>query len=77
MHKVQQGDEPNDWKPMASIGEGVREIRIKAESGAFRIVYVANIGIQIYVLHAFQKKTQKTSLRDIELAQARFKTIKR
>ena len=77
LHKVQQGDEPNDWKPMASIGEGVREIRIKAESGAFRIVYVANIGIKIYVLHAFQKKTQKTSLRDTELAQARFKTIKR
>lgn len=77
LHKIQQGNEPNDWKPMPSIGAGVREIRIKGESGAFRVIYVANIGPRIYVLHAFQKKTQKTSLRDIELAQARFKAIKR
>jgi len=68
LHKIQQGGEPNDWKPMTSVGAGVREIRIKAESGAFRVIYVANIGLKIYVLHAFQKKTQKTSPRDIALA---------
>ncbi len=77
LHKIQQGNDPNDWKPMASIGAGVREIRIKAESGAFRVIYVANIGLKIYVLHAFQKKTQKTSPRDLALAQARYKAIKR
>jgi phage-related protein len=77
LHKVQLGEEPNDWKPMSTIGVGVREIRIKEVSGAFRIIYVANIGNQIYVLHAFQKKTPKTSLHDIRLAQDRFKAIKR
>jgi len=77
LHKVQQGDDPNDWKPMPRIGTGVREIRIKVESGEFRVIYIANIGQRIYVLHCFQKKTQQTSQRDIALAQARFKAIKR
>jgi len=77
LHKVQQGDDPNDWKPMPRIGKGVREIRIKVESGEFRVIYIANIGQRIYVLHCFQKKTQQTSQRDIALAQARFKAIKR
>ncbi len=77
LHKVQQGDDPNDWKPMPRIGTGVREIRIKVESGEFRVIYIANIGPRIYVLHCFQKKTQQTNQRDIELAQARFKAIKR
>jgi len=39
LHKVQQGDDPNDWKPMPRIGKGVREIRIKVESGEFRVIY--------------------------------------
>ena len=77
LHKIQQGNDPNDWKPLTIVGAGVREIRIKAESGAFRVIYVANIGLKICVLHAFQKKTQKTSPRDLELAQARYKAIKR
>lgn len=77
LNKIQHGEDPNDWKPMSTIGPGVREIRIKEISGAFRIVFVANIDSNIYVLHAFQKKTQKTSLQDIRLAQDRFKEIKR
>lgn len=77
LNKVQLGEEPNDWKPMSTIGMGVREIRIKEASGAFRVIYVANIENNIYVLHAFQKKTQKTSQHDIHLAQNRFKAIKR
>lgn len=75
LHKVQQGEEPNDWKPMPSIGTGVREIRIRGESGAYRVIYIANIGPHIYVLHAFQKKTQKTSPRDLQLAKARLKPL--
>lgn len=75
LHKVQQGIEPSDWKPMPTIGPGVREIRIRAECGAFRVLYVTNIGDAVYVLHAFQKKTQATPKRDLDLAAARLKQI--
>ena len=75
LHKVQQGIEPNDWKPMTSIGSGVREIRIRDESGAFRMLYIANIKSAVYVLHAFQKKTGRTATRDLDLAASRLKQI--
>ena len=75
LHKVQLGLDPSDWKPMTTIGTGVREIRIRDGSGAFRIIYVARIEEAIYVLHAFQKKTQQTPKRDIELAIARWRQI--
>ena len=75
LHKIQQGLEPNDWKPMTSVGPGVREIRIRDEAGAFRVLYVANIESAIYVLHAFQKKTQQTAKRDLDLAERRLKGI--
>lgn len=71
LREVQKGSDPSDWKPMTTIGSGVREIRIREASGAFRIVYVASIGDQVVVLHAFQKKTQKTPQKDIDLAATR------
>ena len=71
---VQGGVEPSDWKPMANIGRGVKEIRIHV-LGEWRIVYVAKFEDAVYVLHSFQKKTQKTNQRDIELARKRFKQI--
>lgn len=74
---VQSGLEPNDWKPMPSIGAGVREIRINEASGAFRVIYLTQRAEGVYVLHAFQKKTQKTSLRDLRMAQERWKLIPR
>ena len=74
LHTIQNGLEPRDWKPVASVGSGVREIRIHVLA-EWRIIYVANIRDAIYVLHAFQKKTQKTSQRDIELARKRYKQI--
>jgi len=77
LDKVQRGQDPDDWKPMTSVGPGAREIRISEASGIFRVIYVANIGAYIYVLHAFQKKTRKTNQRDLRLAQARFKAIRR
>ena len=77
LHLIQTGEEPSDWKPMQTVGPGVREIRIRDAAGAFRVLYVANIGDAVYVLHCFQKKTQKTSQRDLQLAQARFKQIER
>jgi len=75
LHKVQLGLEPSDWKQMSSVGPGVKEIRIRDEGGAFRILYVASIGNLVCVLHAFQKKTPKTSKRDLDLAASRFRHL--
>ena len=75
LHKVQQGFEPSDWKPMTTVGQGVREIRIRDEAGAFRVLYIAKIGEVVYVLHSFQKKTQQTAKRDLDLAAARLRQI--
>lgn len=70
--RVQFGLDPTDWKPMKTVGSGVREIRIHYR-GQHRIIYVANRGGAIVILHAFEKKTQRTSKRDIDLAKKRFK----
>lgn len=72
---IQDGEEPTDWKPMESVGKGVREIRIKCKDGAFRVFYVVNRPDAIYVLHAFRKTTEKTEGRDIDLGRARFKSL--
>lgn len=77
LDKVQRGLEPSDWKPMTTIGRGVQEIRIREDNGAFRVIYVASLGECIYVLHAFQKQSQKTNTKDLNLAKARFKAIER
>lgn len=71
---IQRGHEPSDWKPMKDIGSGVREIRIHV-LGEWRIIYVAKFADAIYVLHSFQKKTQKTRQEDIEMARNRYRQI--
>lgn len=71
LQKVQAGAPPSDSKPMKSIGPGVEEIRIWVESGTFRVIYLARRPEAVYVLHAFQKKSQATSPRDLELARRR------
>jgi phage-related protein len=75
LERVQEGVDPDDWKPMSTVGAGVREIRVRESSGAFRCIYVATRPEGIYVLHCFQKKTQKISRQDLDLAQRRFKSI--
>ena len=75
LERVQAGKDPLDWKPMPSVGLGVHEIRMREDSGAFRIIYVAKFLEAIYVLHAFQKKARKTSKQDIELARQRFRGL--
>ena len=74
LDRVQRGLEPNDWKPMPSIGSGVREIRIMHE-GQYRVIYVARFADAIHVLHAFQKKTQKTRKQDIDAAKQALRQI--
>jgi len=76
LRKVQKGDEPADWKPMKEVGAGVREIRVRAVSSAFRVIYLATLPDRIAVLHAFQKKAQQTPQRDIDLAAQRFRELK-
>ena len=62
---------------MPAIGVGVREIRIRDATGAYRIIYIANLADAIHVLHAFQKKSQKTPQRDLEIADSRLRELKR
>ncbi len=66
---------PEDWKPMPTIGQGVQEIRIRDTVGAFRVVYVAKFADAIYVLHCFQKKTQRTSKTDLDLSESRYRDL--
>src|SRR3984893_10592029 len=77
LYRVQIGRDPNDWKPMRTIGAGVREIRLRDASGAFRVIYVATFADAVHVLHAFQKKSQKTAQRDLDLAAVRLRELKR
>lgn len=72
--EVQQGKQPSDWKPMPSVGLGVNEIRVRA-GNAYRLIYVARFSEAVYVLHAFEKKSRKTSKPDLELARKRFRTM--
>jgi phage-related protein len=74
LHKVQQGLDPDDWKPMTSVGPGVREIRIQTEL-AHRVFYVATFAEAVYVLHAFEKRTRKTAPCEVALARDRYRAL--
>jgi phage-related protein len=77
LDKVQRGKQPDDFKPMPTIGAGVEEIRVRDETGACRVIYFARLTEAVFVLHVFQKKTQATSIRDIGLARDRFSQLLR
>ena len=72
LFKVQQGKEPDDWKPMSTVGAGVQEIRVWDESGTYRVLYVAKFEEAVYVLHVFEKRSQKTAKGDIQLSKSRY-----
>ena len=74
LRRVQQGLDPDDWKPMPSIGPGVREIRIHTGL-EHRVFYIATFAEAVYVLHAFEKRTRKTPKHDLELAQDRLRGL--
>jgi phage-related protein len=76
LHKIQTGQDPSDWKPLNTIGQGVKEIRIHLNN-EYRVFYVATFPESIYVLHAFHKKTQKTRKQDLDIATSRYKEIAR
>src|SRR5258708_7872884 len=72
LYQLQKGMDPSDWKPLPTIGAGVREIRIREAFGAYRVVYIAGLGGAIHVLHAFEKKSEKTAQRELDLESERF-----
>ncbi len=74
LHLIQQGKDPDDWKPMPSIGAGVREVRVHVNR-EHRIIYLAKFEESVYILHAFQKKTQKTAKKDLDIAKDRFREV--
>ena len=76
MYRVQLGMMPGDWKPMASVGRGVYEIRVRT-AGEHRVFYIARFGEAVYVLHAFEKRTQRTRKADIELGTRRLADVQR
>jgi phage-related protein len=75
LDKVQRGDQPDDFKPMPAIGKGVEEIRTSDSTGAYRVIYLARREEAVYVLHAFQKKTQATPKKDLQIARTRFSQL--
>ena len=74
--RVQRGLDPNDWKPMPSVGPGVREIRIRDKANSYRSIYLTNLDDAVHVLHVFTKKTRKTPTRDTRIARARLKALR-
>ena len=76
IRRVQAGRMPHDWKPMSVIGPGVNEIRVRT-GGEHRVFYVAKFAEAVYVLHAFEKKTQKTNLAEIEIGRRRYRALVR
>jgi phage-related protein len=75
--RIQRGLDPDDWKPMKTVGSSVREIRVRHAVGAFRVIYLATLADAVYVLHAFQKKSGATSKRDLDLATTRYRDLVR
>jgi len=74
LRRVQQGLMPTDWKAMSSVGPGVVEIRLHGQL-AHRVLYIAKYSDAIYVLHAFEKKSQKTPKADLDKARRRLKDL--
>lgn len=74
LHFVQMGMLPADWKSMKTVGANAMEIRIH-RNGEWRIIYVAKFRNAVCVLHAFEKKTQKTRQSDIALARRRYREV--
>ena len=76
LRQVQKNEEPGDWKNLTGIAPGIRELRLWAESGTYRVVYLAKFADAVYVLHAFQKKTEATAKRDLDLVRRRYEEVR-
>ena len=72
--RVQHGVEPLDWKPIAAVGSGAIEIRIHGGT-EHRVFVVTKFVNAIHVMHAFEKTSQGTPRRDIEIARRRYQAL--
>jgi phage-related protein len=77
LDRVQRGEQPDDFKPMPAIGKGVEELRVWDEAGTYRVIYTARLVQTVVVLHAFQKKTQTTPQREIDIAKRRYAELRK
>ena len=77
LFRLQEGMDPDDWKPLKAVGPGCREIRVWDESGTYRVIYVSLLAHTVHVLHAFQKKSQKTPMREVAIAAERYRALRR
>lgn len=75
LDRIQRGLDAEDCKPMQTIGSGVYELRLSNIQNEYRVIYVAKLDDAVWVLHAFQKATQKTGAKDIALARGRYKEL--
>ena len=76
LHLVQLGQQPDDWRPMPTVGPGVIELRLHGDT-EHRVFYVATFREAVYVLHAFEKKTRQTAKADLELGRDNLKELRR
>lgn len=75
LRRVQEGEDPEHFKPMPDVGSGAHEIIVNTADGWFRVMYVAKFEEAVYVLHSFQKKTNKTTQNDLDVAKQRYKAV--
>ena len=76
---VADGGAPEIPKPLTGFGNGVMELALRYRGDAFRVVYALKMGEEIWVVHAFQKKSKsgiKTPKPDVELIWERLKRLK-
>ena len=74
-----EGGKADIAKPMHGLGSGIFEIALAFRSDAFRVVYAVQLGNEIWVIHAFQKKSTqriKTPKHEIDLIAERLKRLK-
>jgi phage-related protein len=74
---VQRGKQPSDFKPTATMGKGVEELRVCNDAGTCRVFYLARLKEAVYLLRALQKETRATSKQDIEISKRRYTELMR
>ncbi len=75
IQRLQEGEKPQNCRPMQSIGQGVFELRQVDNNGWYRLIYLKKIAGQFFMLHSFVKKSAKTSQRDLSISKNRLKQV--
>ena len=73
---LQRGERPTDYRPVATIGPGVFELRDQDERAWYRVIYLSRVRNVIHILHCFEKKSREIPRKDVQLAQQRFKAVR-